>query len=73
MFRTILYVLILISFHLIPFTEVVPLMVRLSHKHRTLFYSMRMKACAYEARRHGVVSNGISFLRSIFKVKRHMR
>ena len=37
----------------------------LSHKHRTLFYSMRMKACAHGARTHGVVSNEISFLRSI--------
>ena len=33
MIRTNLYVLILISFHLLPFTEVVPLMVRLCASH----------------------------------------
>ena len=37
------------------------------------FYSMMMKARAHEARTHKVVSNGISFLRSIFKIKRHVR
>ena len=43
--------------------------LRLSHKHRSLFYSMRMKDRAHEARTHGVVSTGIQYLRSTFKIK----
>ena len=45
----------------------------LSNKHRTFFNSKRLKARAHEARTHGVVSNWNSFLRSIFKIKWHVR
>ena len=65
MICTNLYFLILISFHLLPFTEG----SFISNIEHFFFYSMRMKVRADKARTHRVVACGIYFLRSTIKIK----